>query len=85
MRQGKYPEGGFHFDDPLFVRLAIGCGLAILLLQGARLALSIKRAAADSPEQPVAALFSPDLTFGMHWKVIAVLSLVYLTAKAIWR
>jgi len=85
MRQGKYPESNpFHFDDPLFVQFIVACGLATLLLQGLRVALSVRRAAANSREQPVASMFAPDLNFGMHIKVLAVLCIVYFGAKAIW-
>jgi hypothetical protein len=85
MRQGNYPESNpFHFDDPLFVQFVVACALATLLLQGLRVALSVRRTAQNPREQPVASMFAPDLNFGMHIKVLGVLCIVYFGAKAIW-
>ncbi len=86
MRQGKYPENDpLRFDDPLFIRLAIACGLATVALQGLRVALSVRRARAAAPEPPLASVFAPDLNFGVQLKVLGALCLIYFGARALWR
>lgn len=84
--RGRYPESDpFLFSDPLFVRLALGCGTAMLVLQGVRVALSIRRQATKIDTPPLAVPFAPDLNFGMQFKVLGVLILSYSAAKMLWR
>jgi len=85
MRLGKYPESDpFRFGDPLFVRLALACALATLLLQAARVALSIRRTHGRA-EESVATLLAPNLNFGLQLKVLAVLCVAYFGADVVLR